>query len=259
MEMPYFETERGKLYRGDCLDIMPQISTGSIDMILCDLPYGTTDCDWDICIDLDRLWAEYRRIAKPNAAIVLTAQQPFATDLINAARRWFRYEIIWEKNNALGFLSAKKMPLRAHENILVFYRALPTYNPQMGRGNPYRHSAPSPHSKGTPLYRPTGKVASVNAGTRYPRSVQFWPQEHHGEHPTEKPQAMFEWLIRTYTYPRETVLDNCMGGGTTAAACEVTKRKWIGIEKEEKFCIAIQKRPSSPKPRIGPSWSRSDC
>ena len=160
--------------------------TGSIDMILCDLPYGTTDCDWDICIDLDRLWAEYRRIAKPNAAIVLTAQQPFATDLINAARRWFRYEIIWEKNNALGFLSAKKMPLRAHENILVFYRALPTYNPQMGRGNPYRHSAPSPHSKGTPLYRPTGKVASVNAGTRYPRSVQFWPQEHHGEHPIEK-------------------------------------------------------------------------
>jgi site-specific DNA-methyltransferase (adenine-specific) len=209
-------------------------------MILCDLPYGTTACAWDKRIDMDRLWAEYRRVAKPNAAVVLTAQQPFATDLINASRKWFRYEIVWEKAIALGFFNAKKMPLRAHENILVFYRALPTYNPQMTAGKPYKKRALT--NLGTAIYRTKTPMASDNKGTRYPRSVQRWAQERRTGHPTEKPQAMFEWLIRTYTYPRETVLDNCMGGGTTAAACEATGRRWIGIEMSEEYCEMTRKR-----------------
>jgi site-specific DNA-methyltransferase (adenine-specific) len=240
MQQTFFETERGKLYQGDCLEIMPQIPTGSVDMILCDLPYGTTACEWDKRIDMDRLWAEYRRLAKPNGAIVLTAQQPFATDLINAARKWFRYEIIWEKSLALGFLNAKKMPLRAHENILVFYRALPTYNPQMTAGKPYKKG---PSSTGTVLYRRKKSLPTDNKdGLRYPRSVQKWTQEQHKGHPTAKPQAMFEWLINTYTYPRETVLDNCMGSGTTAAACEATGRRWIGIEMDKGFCDVTRER-----------------
>jgi site-specific DNA-methyltransferase (adenine-specific) len=231
---PFFETANGKLFMGDCLEILPEVPTGSVDMILCDLPYGTTDCAWDKRIDMARLWAEYRRVAKTNAAVVLTAQQPFATDLINASRKWFRYEIVWEKAIALGFFNAGKMPLRAHENILVFYRALPTYNPQMTEGKPYRKQA----SKGkvAKIYRSGTHTAKENKGTRYPRSVQRWTQERRTGHPTEKPQAMFEWLIRTFTYPRETVLDNCMGGGTTAAACEAVGRRWIGIEMLEEYC-----------------------
>jgi len=237
--MLFYETQNGKLYKGDCLEIMPDIPTGSVDMILCDLPYGTTDCAWDIRIDMTRLWAEYRRVAKPNAAIVLTAQQPFATDLINAARKWFRYEVIWEKSIALGFLNAKKMPLRAHENILVFYRALPTYNPQMTAGRPYKKRA---GETGTVIYRKRQQITNENHGTRYPRSVQRWAQERRSKHPTEKPQAMVEWLINTYTYPGEMVLDNCIGGGTTAAACEATGRRWIGIEMDEGHCrMAVER------------------
>jgi site-specific DNA-methyltransferase (adenine-specific) len=209
-------------------------------MVLCDVPYGTTDCAWDKRVDIDRLWAEYRRVAKPNAAIVLTAQQPFATDLINASREWFRYEIIWEKTISLGFLNARKMPLRAHENILVFYRALPTYNPQMVEGKPYKKRASA--AKAAEIYHAATQVAKENKGTRYPRSVQRWSQERRTGRPTEKPQAMFEWLIRTYTYPRELVLDNCIGSGTTAAACEAAGRRWIGIEMGEEYCEMARER-----------------
>jgi site-specific DNA-methyltransferase (adenine-specific) len=238
---PYFETDKGQLYLGDCLEVMPEIQAGSIDMILCDLPYGTTDCKWDKRIDLTRLWAEYWRVAKPSAAIVLTAQQPFATDLINAARKWFRYEIIWEKNLALGFLSANKKPLRAHENILVFYRSLPTYNPQMVWGKPY--VSKNPPNNITKIYCVKRSAYAYNEGTRYPRSVQRWAQEgRRTEHPTEKPQAMFEWLIQTYTNADEVVLDNCIGSGTTAAACESVGRWWIGIEMSEDFCKVMRER-----------------
>jgi site-specific DNA-methyltransferase (adenine-specific) len=237
---PFFETARGKLFMGDCLEILPEVPTGNVDMILCDLPYGTTDCAWDKRVDMDRLWTEYRRVAKPNAAVVLTAQQPFATDLINASRKWFRYEIIWEKTIALGFLNARKMPMRAHENILVFYCALPTYNPQMTEGKPYRKRGSG--SKAAKIYHSATQVAKDNKGTRYPRSVQRWAQERRTGHPTEKPQAMFEWLIRTYTYPRELVLDNCVGSGTTAVACEAAGRRWIGIEMSEEYCEMTRKR-----------------
>jgi site-specific DNA-methyltransferase (adenine-specific) len=159
--------------------------------------------------------------------------------LINASRKWFRYEIIWEKSIALGFLNAKKMPLRAHENILVFYRTLPTYNPQMIAGKPSKKNA---SSNRTELYGKHKRIFYDSKGERYPRSVQKWAQEQHRGHPTAKPQAMFEWLIKTYTYPRDTVLDNCMGSGTTAAACEATGRRWIGIELDERVCEIARKR-----------------
>jgi site-specific DNA-methyltransferase (adenine-specific) len=189
---------------------------------------------------MNRLWAEYRRVAKANAAIVLSAQQPFATDLINASRKWFHYEIIWEKSSTMGFLNAKKMPLRAHENILVFYRTLPTYNPQMTAGKPYAKQATA--RLGTEIYCRVPHVSSDNKGTRYPRSVQRWAQEQRAGHPTAKPKAMFEWLIKTYTYPREIVLDNCIGSGTTAEACEATGRRWIGIEMDQAFCEMTKER-----------------
>lgn len=239
--MIFFKTLNGILHQGDCLDIMPTIPDGSVDMILCDLPYGTTNCEWDSLIPMAPLWEEYRRLIKRNGAIVLTAQQPFATDLINAARPWFRYEIIWEKAKALGFFNANKMPLRAHENVLVFYRHLPSYTPQFTEGKPYGMKGTA--RTGGSLYHEVKKrIATINKGTRYPRSVLRFPQEGRTKHPTEKPQALFEWLVKTYTLPGQTILDNCIGSGTTAAACEATGRRWIGVERSEDFCKIAVKR-----------------
>lgn len=223
------------------MEILPSLPDGSVDLILCDLPYGITACVWDTLIPLAPLWAQYQRIIKPRGAIILTAQQPFATDLINAARPWFRYEIIWEKTKALGFLNANKMPLRAHENVLVFYKRLPIYNPQFTEGKPYSRNGAT--SSNTSIYRDIKKrVTSDNNGRRYPRSVLCFPQEGRTGHPTEKPQALFEWLVKTYTNQGDTVLDNCMGSGTTAAACESTGRRWIGIELDSDFCKIIVDR-----------------
>lgn len=242
--MSYFKTKNGVLYQGDCMELLhATVRNGSVDMVLCDLPYGTTNCEWDKRLPLTALWHEYSRIVKENGVVALTAQQPFATDLIMTSGRVmkFRYELIWEKSKACGFLNAHKMPLRAHENILIFYRKLPYYMPQMGKGAPYR--AKRGKEKKSSIYHFNGiRIDTVNAGTRYPRSVSSFPTESHTAHPTEKPQALFEWLIRTYTREGETVLDNCMGGGTTAAACEALGRKWIGMEMEKQWCDAAKER-----------------
>lgn len=238
----YFKSELGHLYHGDCMEHFGKILNGSVDMVLCDLPYGITDCKWDIKIPLAPLWREWGRVVKENGAVVLTAQQPFATELIVSSGRMFkfRYELIWEKAKALGFLNARKMPLRAHENILVFYRHLPTYIPQMAEGKPYKSKDNGKHTSLYAKYKPF--VSAENPGKRYPRSVLRFPQEGKTSHPTEKPQAMFEWLIRTYTRPSDVVLDNCMGSGTTAAACEATGRRWIGMELSEEFCRMTKER-----------------
>lgn len=213
---------------------MREIPDESADMILCDLPYGTTELAWDIRLPMEPLWREYLRIARQNAAICLTAQQPFVTDLINAARKFFRYELIWEKPCAMGFLNAKKMPLRSHENLLVFYKRLPTYNPQMTPGKPYKCKA-SP-ARCSIYGGQKGGTARSSHGDRYPRSVLRFAKERHSGHPTEKPLRLFEWLIKTYTNEGDTVLDNCLGSGTTAIACELHGRRWIGIEKEPAYC-----------------------
>jgi site-specific DNA-methyltransferase (adenine-specific) len=171
---------------------------------------------------------------------VLTAQQPFVTDLIIASRRYFRYEIIWEKQSAQGFLNANRMPLRAHENILVFYKRLPKYRPQMSGGKPYarKGSDKLKHING----RVCADTGSDNRGTRYPRSVVRFGKSGNSGHPTEKPLALFEWLVKTYTEEGDTVLDNCLGSGTTALVCEVNGRRWIGIEKELGYCEMAKKR-----------------
>jgi site-specific DNA-methyltransferase (adenine-specific) len=209
----------------------------SVDMILCDLPYGTTACKWDSIIPFDKLWNQYKRIIKDNGAIVLTASQPFTSELIHSNLKMFKYEWIWEKEQGVNFLLAKKQPMKVHENICVFYKKQCTYNPQFNIGKPYISG------KGT-SGDVTGNVIkkqTVNNGKRYPRSVQRFNREV-GLHPTQKPVALFEYLIKTYTNEGETVLDNCIGSGTTAIACMNTNRNYIGFEMDTKyFDIAIKR------------------
>lgn len=198
---------------------MKRMPDGAIDMILCDPPYGTTDCEWDQVIPFDQLWEQYRRIIKDNGAIVLFAQQSFATDLINSNRKWFRYEWVWEKTKALGFLNAKRMPLRCHENVLVFYKHLPVYNPQFTVGKPYVSKSDGKDKK-TSLYRKYGKAYEmINPGHRYPRDVvRFASNSKEMLHPTQKPIKLAEYLIRTYTDVGDVVLDNTRSENSTSLA-----------------------------------------
>ena len=232
------------IHLGDCLEIMPRISDRSVDMVLCDLPYGTTRCKWDIVIPLEPLWESYLRILKKPGCIVLTATQPFASALIQSRLDLFRYDIVWDKvNRSTGYANAKRMPLRRHEHLLVFYRSLPTYNPQMTTGKPYkvRHSGPlaGVYTKAKGALTPR---VGIYDGVRFPVSILSIVADiktEMGLHPTQKPVALMEYLIKTYTNPGDTVLDNCMGSGTTGVACVNTERKFIGIEKDpEYFAIA---------------------
>jgi site-specific DNA-methyltransferase (adenine-specific) len=227
------------LYLGDCLDVMAGLPDGGVDMILCDLPYGTTACKWDTVIPFEPLWAQYRRVAKRNAAIVLTASQPFTTALIASNLKEFRYTWVWEKELGVNFLHAKKQPMKVHEDVCVFYRMQPVYNPQMTAGKPYTRGKGAGDSGEV-----TGRVPKIptqNDGTRYPRSIQAVKRET-GLHPTQKPVALMEYLIRTYTNEGEVVLDNCMGSGTTGVACANTGRRFIGIEREPKYFDIAQNR-----------------
>lgn len=216
------------------MELMKDIKDESIDMILCDLPYGTTSRNkWDIVIPMETLWNHYNRIIKNDGAIVLFSQLPFSCDLIQAYRKYFRYEWIWEKPNATGFLNANKMPLRAHENILVFYKKLPTYNPQKTQGKPYKRKSGNTTSSNYGIFNGDYHAENID-GMRYPRDVITYAKEQ-GLHPTQKPVPLLEYLIRTYTNENETVLDNCMGSGSTGVACVNTNRKFIGMELEEKY------------------------
>lgn len=226
-----------KVTQGDCLEVMREIPDESVDMILCDLPYGTTACKWDAIIPFDELWAQYERVIKDDGAIVLTSSQPFTTSLIASNMKLYRYSLVWEKEQGVNFLMAKKQPLKVPEDINVFYKKQPAYNPQMTEGKPYTSG------KGT-SGEVTGHVTKVqtkNEGTRYPRSVLQFKRET-GMHPTQKPVALFEYLIKTYTNEGETVLDNCLGSGTTAAAAINTNRNFIGIEREPEYVAIAQRR-----------------
>lgn len=235
-----------QLWLGDCLELMQSIPDSSVDMILCDLPYGTTVCKWDTVIPFEPLWAQYRRIAKRNAAIVLTASQPFTTALIASNLTNFRYEWIYEKTNPKGFLSAASRPLTAHENVCVFGFESPRYFPQKWQ---------IPEHLRTKRKHATSKTSGEcygsrelkrweDDGSRFPTSVVGFSNRmpRSGSlHPTQKPVALMEYLIRTYTREGETVLDNCMGSGTTGVACVNTGRDFIGIEREtEYFKIACR-------------------
>ena len=225
-----------KMYNEDCLEGMKRIDDKSIDMILCDLPYGTTQNKWDSVIPLDELWKEYKRIIKDNGVIVLTSQGIFTAKLMLSNEKWFKYKLVWVKSKATNFLNAKKQPLRKHEDICVFYNKQPQYNPQMTEGEPY--------DKGVRKNQLTGSYGGFNPvhvkseGMRYPTDVVYFKTaESEGKvyHSTQKPVALFEYLIKTYTDEGEIVLDNCIGSGTTAVACLNTNRNFIGFEKEEKY------------------------
>jgi site-specific DNA-methyltransferase (adenine-specific) len=220
------------LRRGDCFDWLPTLAPTSVDLVLCDLPYGVLDCEWDRKLDLKKLWREWKRLLRPRGAVLLFAQQPFTTDLVNSNRPWFRYEWVWEKDNAVGWLNAKRMPMRAHESVLVFYPHLPVYNPQMTTGKPYKTSKGSGGYAG---YNSRPRLATKNAGTRYPRSVVRYGNTKRTVHPTQKPVDLLAYLIRTYTSEGATVLDNCMGSGMAGVACAQTGRAFLGIEKQQDF------------------------
>lgn len=231
--------------QGDCLDVMKYIPDGSVDMILADLPYGTTACKWDTIIPFEPLWGQYERIIKDNGAIVLTASQPFTSALVMSNPRLFRYSIVWDKvNRSTGYGNARRMPLRRHEDILLFYKRLPTYNPQMTQGEPYKavRSGRKPD-----VYADGGlsPVNTINKGTRFPISilpVKADVKTEMGLHPTQKPVTLFEYLIRTYTNEGGTVLDNVIGSGTTAVAAINTGRNFIGIEQESDYVEIARRR-----------------
>lgn len=225
-----------RLVHGDCLEVMLSIPSGSVDLVCCDMPYGTTQCKWDSVIDLQALWAEYWRVCKPNAAVVLFSQTPFDKVLGVSNLKNLKYEIIWEKTSATGHLNAKKMPMKAHENILVFYKKLPTYNPQKTQGHT-RKTSKTGKKYDSDCYGDESNKPFYDSTERYPRSVQIFPTDKQTLklHPTQKPVALMEWLIKTYSNEGETVLDNTMGSGTTGVACKNTGREFIGIELDSEY------------------------
>lgn len=230
-----------KLHPGDCLEILPTLEDNSVDMVLADLPYGTTACKWDSIIPLDKLWEQYNRICKKDGAMVFTAAQPFTTILAASNLKHFRYEWIWEKPQGTNPMNAKVMPLKAHENVLVFYRKKPIYNPQMWYSTPYSGFSSETSKIGEVYGSAASKHRDNPEGSRYPKTVLRFKQEK-GLHPTQKPLEMMEYLIRTYTNEGDTVLDNTMGSGTTGVACVNTGRNFIGIEKDETYYEIADKR-----------------
>lgn len=225
-----------KLYNGDCLEIMKDIPNKSVDMILCDLPYGTTICKWDVIIPFDELWKQYNRVIKDNGAIVLFGSEPFSSKLRVSNLRYYRYDLKWQKDQGSGFLNAKKMPLKDYEDICVFYKKLPTYNPQMKEGFKEWSKKDTGKSVVEHLGKKEKEISKHSVGTkRYPTSILKFNRTRNKLHPTQKPVALLEYLIKTYTNENEVVLDNCMGSGSTGVACINANRNFIGIELNENY------------------------
>ena len=223
-----------ELFLGDCLDILPGIQDKSIDMIFTDLPYGTTRNGWDCVIDLKRLWEHYSRIIKNNGCIALWAQSPFDKVLACSNLKMYRYEWIIEKTKGTGHLNAAKMSMKCHENVLIFYKHLPTYNPQITTGHSPVHSYTKHVSDGSNYGKTRTGISGGGSTERYPRDVlRFkWDTQRERLHPTQKPLEACKYFIRTYTNSGDTVLDSCMGSNTTGVACQELGRKYIGIEKD---------------------------
>lgn len=233
------------------MDLLPLVPDGSVDMVLCDLPYGTTQNKWDSVIPFDGLWAEYRRILNRGGVIVLSAQTPFDKVLGCSNLAWLKYEWIWEKESGTGFLNAKKAPLKSHENILVFYPSQPTYNPQFEPGKAYTCKQ---GGHGSNYNGPSKDVnITVNTGYRYPKTILRVNRDRPQLHPTQKPVALWEYLIRTYTNPGDTVLDNCCGSGTTGVACQNTSRNFIQFELEPKYVEIANRRLEENAKRLSSS------
>ena len=223
------------LFHGDCLDVMPLLPKESFDLILCDLPYGTTQNKWDSVIDLDRLWECYRRVLKPKGAIVLTSQGVFTAKLILSNEAWFKYKFVWEKSKPTNFLNARKQPLRKHEDVCVFYKKQPVYNPQMGNGTPYDKGIRKDQLSGSYGDFQPVRVHSTD-GRRFPTDVVYFKTaESEGSvwHPTQKPVSLARYLIRTFTNPGDLVLDNAFGSGSFLIASLMEGRNFVGIEKND--------------------------
>lgn len=252
MDVPY------KLYKGDCLEIMPQLEAGSVDAIITDLPYGTTDCEWDSVISLVEMWKEVKRVLKPSGVFITTSSQPFTSALIMSNPEMFKYELIWNKKLTGNFLLANFQPMRIHENILVFSQYPATYVKGKENAAYYPQKVSGKFRKSAKSVKPevtrsdTDYIVVSNGGSmRFPQSIIDFSNAHRidKEHPTQKPVALYEYLIRTYTNPNELVLDICMGSGTTIVAAVQTGRKAIGIEKEHKyFEIAVKRAGSAQSP-----------
>lgn len=237
--------ELNKIYLGDCLDLMPQIADNSVDMILCDLPYGTTACKWDVIIPFDKLWEQYKRICKPNTAIVLFGKQPFTSHLILSNQDWFRYEMIWEKTRAGNSMQLGKQPAAIHENILVFYDKTPVFNDQRFKvDEKYIDKRKSIRDSYYKSEHYSGVMKrKADDGWRHSQSVlPFNSVWHKDMHPCEKPVELLQYLIRTYTNENDVVLDNTMGSGSTIIAAIRENRQYIGIEKDEKYFDIANKR-----------------
>lgn len=253
--MQFVDIKNGRFYLGDCLEVMKEIPDGVIDMILCDLPYGTTACSWDSIISFKPLWEQYKRVIKPNGAIVLTASQPFTSALVMSNVEMFKYQWVWHKNNTTGFMQAKTKPLKSHEDVLVFGNFKTAaqyfdgvYNPQSelkDNGNKiYKNKRAKEHITGD---RKPGFTEKSKSG--YPKDVLKIDIEK-GFHPTQKPVELFEYLIRTYTNEGELVLDNCAGSGTTAIAAENCGRKWVCIEQLEEYANKAVERILNHTPEV---------
>ena len=234
-----------KLIHGDCLEEMKNIETGSVDMVLTDPPYGTTSCKWDSIIPLEPMWKQLKRIIKPNGAIVITASQPFTSVLTCSNLPMFKYSLVWEKTKATGHLNAKRMFMRAHEDILIFYKKPPHYNPQMTHGHKRKTALKVNRGKKlSDCYGSQGGETSYDSTSRYPRSVVKTSTDTQKSklHPTQKPVTLMEYLIKTYTKQHETVLDFTMGSGTTGVACVNLNREFIGIELDDKYFEVAKER-----------------
>lgn len=243
-----------KLMNDNCIEAMKTIKAQSVDMILCDLPYGTTDCKWDIVIDFDLLWEQYKRIIKPHGAIVLFGTEPFSSRLRLSNLKWYRYDWYWEKDRGVNFLFSNKQPLKVTETISVFYKHQPTYNPQKTKGKAERDPnktywyGENASAKQIMKNRPATAKHSEHyePDKRLPRQILYFPRDTDRIHPTQKPIALLEYLIRTYTNRHEIVLDNTMGSGSCGVACYNTNRAFIGIEQDKTIyqnaCAFIERR-----------------
>lgn len=236
-----------KLYCGDCLQIMDSLTVKGVDCVICDLPYGVTARNkWDVSLDLPKLWRQYEKIVKENGAIILFAQGMFTAKLMLSNSALWRYNLIWQKTQPTGFLNAKKMPLRAHEDICVFYKKPPLYNPQMTSNHVRKISSADSKKtcKNSYNYNPHTHFTTYDSTERYPRSIITFPKDTQKSalHPTQKPTGLCEYLIRTYTNEGDTVLDNCMGSGSTGVACALTKRNFIGIKKDPHYFQIAKER-----------------
>lgn len=238
--------------QGDCLELMKEIPDGSIDMILCDLPYGTSACKWDTTLPFDKLWIQYERIIKSDGAIVLFGSEPFSSSLRLSNALFYKYDWKWEKPSGANFLNFKYQPAKVHEDIMIFGKAATSYSkngnmqyyPIMTAGTPYKQMSGKQKNdtNNSSVRSPINQVITENSGTRYPRSIIQFPLDKEKLHPTQKPAALLEYLINTYTNEGETVLDNCMGSGSTGVACINTDRNFIGYELDPTYHDIAAKR-----------------